>query len=63
MKVKDFRKNRQKILKTENEKALKATSQETIAEETKDTKSATKQKKTTTSKKATSKKTKKVSKK
>ena len=52
----------EKILKSENERAIKASTKE-ISQETKDTKSATKSKKTTTSKKTPVKKTKKVSKK
>ena len=52
----------EKILRSENERAIKASTKE-ISQETKDTKSATKSKKTTTSKKTPVKKTKKVSKK
>ena len=50
------------ILKSENDRAMKASVKE-VSKETKDTKSATKTKKTTTSKKTPAKKTKKVSKK
>ena len=52
----------EKILKSENDRAMKASAKET-PKEIKDTKSATKPKKTTTTKKTTVKKTKKVSKK